>query len=126
MKICFPVETDNGLQSHVYGHFGSAPGFVVFDTESNDVEYINNKDASHEHGSCSPASALTGKEVDAVVVGGIGQGALMKLAMSGISVFRSKDRVILKDIESLAKSELEVLSLDMKTCSHGTHSCGGH
>ncbi len=31
MKICFPVEQHEGLESQVYGHFGSAPSFVVVD-----------------------------------------------------------------------------------------------
>ena len=29
MKMCFPVESDQGLESKVFGHFGSAPVFVV-------------------------------------------------------------------------------------------------
>ena len=32
MKVCFPTETLQGLDSRVYGHFGSAPGFVIVDT----------------------------------------------------------------------------------------------
>ena len=35
MKICFPVQNDNGIESTVYNHFGSAPVFVVFDTDTN-------------------------------------------------------------------------------------------
>ncbi|RME41495.1 MAG: diguanylate cyclase, partial [Deltaproteobacteria bacterium] len=37
MKVCFPVNNDQGLESEVYGHFGSAPAFVVVDTESHEV-----------------------------------------------------------------------------------------
>lgn len=36
MKICFPVSKVNGMESEVYGHFGSAPSFVVIDTEFNE------------------------------------------------------------------------------------------
>ena len=83
MKICFPTETLQGLQSPVYEHFGSAPGFVIVDTESKDVEEINNSDLHHAHGMCQPLKALGGRVVDAIAVGGIGMGALMKLAGSG-------------------------------------------
>ena len=44
MKICFPVESDKGLDSEVFGHFGSAPIFVVFDTETKSTDTINNQD----------------------------------------------------------------------------------
>ena len=33
MKVCFPVEKNEGINSVVYGHFGSAPAFVMVDTE---------------------------------------------------------------------------------------------
>ena len=32
MKVCFPVQKDEGIESQVYNHFGSAPVFIVVDT----------------------------------------------------------------------------------------------
>ncbi len=37
MKICFPVQENEGLGSRVYNHFGSAPMFIVVDTETDNV-----------------------------------------------------------------------------------------
>ena len=34
MNICIPITRDNGIQSPVSLHFGSAPLFMVVDTES--------------------------------------------------------------------------------------------
>ena len=34
MKICIPVETSSGMKSLVYGHFGSAPYFAIYDMET--------------------------------------------------------------------------------------------
>ncbi len=34
MNICIPVNEDKGLQSPVCAHFGSAPAFMIVDTES--------------------------------------------------------------------------------------------
>ena len=56
MKICVPVEVNNGLESRPFGHFGSAPMFVVCDLESGDLSTINNGDLGHEYG------AVTGRE----------------------------------------------------------------
>jgi len=123
MKVCFPVETNKGSESSVFGHFGSAPGFVLYDTDSSEFDFIDNKDVSHEHGACNPAAAVAGREVDAVVVGGIGQGALMKLNAGGIRVYRSKSGQVGRDISLLREDGLELLGADMKTCSHSGHSC---
>lgn len=66
MKICFPTINLEGLASQVYGHFGSAPGFVIVDTETQTVEEISNNDLHHDHGMCQPLRALGGREVDVV------------------------------------------------------------
>lgn len=123
MKVCFPVEENNGIESSVYGHFGSAPGFVMYDTDSEELDYIDNRDINHEHGACNPAAALAGRSIDAVVVGGIGQGALMRLMQNGIQVMRSGSGLISDDIKLYNSGDLESLTMNMKTCSHGSHSC---
>ena len=41
MKVCFPVNSNEGLNSMPYNHFGSAPEFVVWDGESNVVKRGN-------------------------------------------------------------------------------------
>ncbi len=123
MIVCFPVEENNGIDSKVYGHFGSAPGFVLYDTKTEELDFIDNKNMKHEHGACNPAAALAGREVDTVVVGGIGRGAIVKLSSGGISVAKSKSGVISDDVQAFINGELEMLSENMQTCSHGTHSC---
>ena len=82
MKIAFPTQFDHGLESPVFGHFGSAGYFLVVDDASGAVETIVNADRDHLHGQCQPLAALGGNKVDAVVVGGIGGGALQKLLSS--------------------------------------------
>ena len=79
MKIAFPVQTDEGMESQVYNHFGSASTFLVVDSESGATESVGNADLNHIHGQCQPLAALNGAVVDGIVVGGIGRGALNKL-----------------------------------------------
>ncbi|CAB5104325.1 hypothetical protein D3OALGA1CA_4754 [Olavius algarvensis associated proteobacterium Delta 3] len=71
MRIAFPTEADLGLDSPVFGHFGSAPNFIIIDCDTGDFETIGNTDLHHAHGQCEPLRALDGRTVDAVVVGGI-------------------------------------------------------
>ena len=125
MKLCIPVERNEGLESQVYGHFGSAPLFVVVDTETSAVLEIINRDLHHDHGACSPLKALGGVEVDAVVVGGIGAGALMGLNRAGLKVYQALGATIADNLAMLAKVALPELSAE-QVCgghSHG-HGCG--
>jgi predicted Fe-Mo cluster-binding NifX family protein len=118
MKICFAVEKDEGLESAVYGHFGSAPAFLIVDTESQHADAVSNRDMVHVHGACNPMMALGGREVDAVVVGGIGGGALTKLNAAGIRVYGSAAATIKGNLDLLLSNQLPELFLE--------HTCGGH
>lgn len=124
MKICFPVETDKGLESEIYGHFGSAPGFVTYDTDTQTTGFINNRNAVHEHGACNPAEALENSGVSAVIVGGIGQGAVMRLMSGGVAVYQAKTGLVKDDAGLFSQNKLTKLSRDMNLCGGGSHSCG--
>jgi predicted Fe-Mo cluster-binding NifX family protein len=118
MKVCFPVLENQGLESQVFGHFGSAPGFVVVDLITDEITAINNSDQIHEHGACNPVAGLGGHQVDAIVVGGIGGGALHKLNASGLRVFQAREGTIAENVVLFKADELpEYLP---------GHTCGGH
>ena len=118
MKVCFPVSENRGLESQVFGHFGSAPGFVVVDMTSGELTAIDNGDRVHEHGACNPVAGLGGHRVDAIVVGGIGGGALHKLNGAGLRVFQAQAGTISENVALFAAEELpEYLP---------GHTCGGH
>jgi predicted Fe-Mo cluster-binding NifX family protein len=118
LQICFPVEVDKGLESEVFGHFGSAPFFVVFDTQAKSVHTINNQDLGHVHGMCNPLKALNGKKVDAIVVGGIGAGAINKLNEMGIKVFKALNGSVEENLGFFETSTLTEMTVKQ--------ACGGH
>lgn len=119
MKIAFPTQENNGLESRIYGHFGSASYFVVVDTEKNSSEIIENPDRDHIHGQCQPLKALNGRRMDAVIVGGIGGGALRKLSMEGIKTYRAAEGTIRDNLELLNSGELPEFTLDQTCAGHG-------
>lgn len=123
MKVCFAVQKDEGMNSAVYGHFGSAPAFVVVDTEHQSIDTVNNKDMIHAHGACNPIMALGGQNVDAVIVGGIGGGALIKLNAAGIKVYGSMADTIKGNLDLLMANRLPELSRE-NTCAGHQGGCG--
>jgi len=118
MKVCFPVHKDEGLDSTVYNHFGSASVFVVIDTDTGERMTITNRDQHHAHGACNPMKALDQQRVDAIVVGGIGAGALTGLNRMGITVHRSQASTVGDNMAMFAARTLPELTL--QGC------CGGH
>ena len=117
MKVCFPVKINDGLNSIPYNHFGNAPEFIVCDLETNDIKTVGNGDLGHEHGKCQPMKALSGEVVDAVVVGGIGRGAIIRLNEMGIKVYKSIEGTVENNINALKNGNLVEFNIN-HTCNH--------
>ena len=118
MKIAFPTETDLGINSTVFGHFGSAPFFMVVDSRTRETESITNADLHHQHGQCQPLAALNGRPVDAVVVGGIGAGALRKLQAAGIRVYRGVEGSVSDNLVLILAGKLPEFDLSLTCAGH--------
>ena len=123
MNLCIPVTDDKGLQSPVSGHFGSAPSFMIVDSDTGVCRTVSNGDAHHSHGACQPLASLTGQGVDAVVVGGIGAGALSKLQAVGVRVFLSVQPTV-EAVVAAYKAGTLPLATPATACAHHRHdSC---
>ncbi|HNZ03720.1 MAG TPA: NifB/NifX family molybdenum-iron cluster-binding protein [Myxococcota bacterium] len=118
MKLCIPVTMDSGMDSPVSAHFGSAPMFMVVDTDSGDASAVNNNNQHHQHGMCQPLAALAGIEMDAIVVGGIGMGALSKLMSAGIKVYLAEHPTVGQTVDAYKRGVLGQVDPSM--------ACGGH
>ena len=119
MRICIPVEANKGENSIAYNLFGSAPFFLIFNLENMEIKVINNGDLDHAHGMCQPIKALGGEQVDAILVGGIGGGALVKLNNQGIKVYEVASGTALQNIELLKNNKLREFSLSNSCNQHG-------
>jgi predicted Fe-Mo cluster-binding NifX family protein len=118
MKVGFAVLASQGLESIVYDHFGSAPAFVIVDTELKQISTIDNSNANHVHGACNPVEALGGDSIDALVVGGIGAGAIMKLNTLGVKVYNAGAATVSENIALLKEDRLHELSMEDSCRSH--------
>lgn len=121
MKICIPTETNEGKEAEVYGHFGSAPYFTIYDTESNTVEIINNSNQHHSHGMCQPMAQLTGQKIDVVVCGGMGSRAVQKLNAGGIKTYKAVPGTVEGIAEQFIEGGLEEITVDNACTEHGCH-----
>jgi predicted Fe-Mo cluster-binding NifX family protein len=119
MKVGFAVQVNQGLDSVVYNHFGSAPAFVIVDTELKQVSSLDNTNAHHVHGACNPIMALGGNTIDAMVAGGIGAGAIRKLNAMGVRVYRAGAVTINENLALLNEDRLQEVSMNDSCREHG-------
>ena len=122
MKLCFPVLQDQGLESILYGHFASAPLFLVIDTDTGKSLNIPNCDETAPEAGCNPFKALINKNLDAVIVGGIGDGFLEMVNMMGYPVFQAQSVNVKDCVEHFCQNALDVVE---KQNSADEGRCGG-
>lgn len=121
MRICIPTETDAGKEARVYGHFGSAPYFTIYDTEKDDCETIDNSNQHHTHGTCHPMDTFGSKRIDAVVCAGMGVRAIKKLNEAGIKAYIASGATVQEIIKKYRANELEGLNLENACNQHRCH-----
>lgn len=117
MRIGFPVAYNLGLESGVHEHFGSAPLFLVVDTETLDFRALSGRNG-RRNGDCDSVSGMIAQECDGVAVGGIGSGALDHLVRAGVRVFQAPGLRIADAIALLRSDRLPELDPDAV--------CNGH
>ena len=123
MRYCFPIAKDQGLESKVFGHFGSAPLFLIVDAEAGSTELVEGPEHSAHHGGCMPVQRLAGHAFDALIVGGIGAGAIAKLQAIGKRVYLAQAHTIQENLDLLKGNALPECD-PMGACSDPGHAHG--
>jgi predicted Fe-Mo cluster-binding NifX family protein len=117
MRICIPTVDDRGLEAQPSDHFGSAPYFMIVDTDSGECDAITN--GGHGHGgSCTPLALLGPARIEAVACRGMGHGARAALENAGVQVLVAEGDRVGAIVEALRRGDLRRLSPDQ--------ACGGH
>jgi predicted Fe-Mo cluster-binding NifX family protein len=116
MTVCIPVAADQGRQSRLFPHFGSAPMFAIIDTETTELSFVEKP--CGPHGTCAPVDILAQKHVNTVIVGGIGGGAIHRLRDIGATVYLGRDGTIETLTQELKNGNLSLID--------ESDACGGH
>ncbi len=124
MSVAVACESEAGLQGGVCQHFGHTPFFAVVTVADGKVGQAKLV-ASPGHGEgCSMPSFVATLGVQAVIVGGIGGGAVNRLQSLGIKVHGGATGSAGHALESFAAGALAEGSTG---CSgHEGQGCSGH
>lgn len=128
MIVCMPVTHNQlGLKETVFSHFGSAPFFAMFDTESRSLRIVANDNHHHGHGACQPVQWLKNDNVGAVLTAGMGRRAVEMFNQAGIDVWLHSHGTVEEAIALFEQNRLQKIDPATACGGHGHHECGhGH
>ncbi len=114
MKICQPVEKDQGVDNALHGHFATSPRFIIYDNKDDEMRSFESsvEKSEDDENECRHADFLNEQQVNIAIVGGIGRCGLEKLQKLGIKVFQAVSQNVESNIEAYTKGELKELNLD--------------
>ena len=129
MKICIPTKDERGMESELFGHFGSAPFFTVVDSESGEVEIRQNDNTHHGRGGCHPMRQFGSQSVDAVVCQGMGRRAVASLTEAGVRVLvmnQGAEHTVQDIVVAAREQRLQPFSEQDACQGHGHGQGHGH
>ncbi len=123
MKIAVTCENNC-----VFQHFGHTPEFAVFETLPGKI-ISECRLATGENGHGALATLLASENIDLLICGGIGGGAINALTKAGIEVVGGASGNVREVAEAFVNGSLQVRS-DFHCNHHHNddegHSCGNH
>ena len=90
MRVCVPSFLPGGLDAPVSEHFGHCEVFTIIDVEDDEIVKawpLSNDDEGQEHTCAVPIQKVASEGVEHMIVGGIGQGALVGFSQENIKVY---------------------------------------
>lgn len=128
-RIAVPSNNPGGIDGERSDHFGHCDLFTVVDINDGEivqVETVANID--HGAGGCMmPIKLLKDRNVDAIVVGGIGARPLQGFSDVGIDVFfasQQKYRIVKDAVNGMLKDQLTLMEPSQACQNHG--KCHDH
>lgn len=134
MNICFPVSTNSGLENTIYGHFASAPFFMLVDTNTGLSSFVPNCDSKTPFAGCNPFSALRSQQLDGIITGGIGDASVELMNLCGFKVYKACSDSVPENIALFTDGKLPEIEVQQSqlegrcssgesgaTCNHHDH-----
>ena len=122
MLACIPTGGNAGQDDVVYDHFGSAPYFTLYNSETDEVQVVENRNAHHAHGTCHPMNHLAKFRIDAVVCSGMGMRAIHALNSEGIKIYDSESKKVSEVMEKIKAGSLVEMDPSRACRGHGQHT----
>jgi len=108
MKIAVTASGNNGLDANVDVRFGRAPYFAIVDTDTMDVNTIDNQGSGASHGAgVRAAQIISDQGVDGVISGNFGPKAFSGLQAANVKLYSFKSGTVEDAINALKNDDIE-------------------
>ena len=100
MRLLIPVNQDNGKESTVCDHFGHAPFFIIYDTDTKSMSSFENK-LDHSNDKSSPVDQIMVHNIDMLYTMGVGQRAIDLFKEKNVRLKTGKYQTVKDIIENI-------------------------
>lgn len=109
MKIAIPVD-DKSMETNVCQSFGRAPYFLIYDTDSQESEFIDNSAAASRGGAgIKAAQTMVDNRVDALLTPRCGENASEVLNSAHIKIYKTTEAAVTNSIKAFINEQLSLL-----------------
>lgn len=119
MKVGVPTLGNSGIEERVSPHFGRAPTFTIFDTETGEVRVVPNT-SRHAGGMGHAPEQLAGSGVRVMLCSGLGPRAIGMFEQFGIEVFVGAEGTVKEALEKWRSRGLREAT-DKDACEQHRH-----
>jgi len=126
MLACIPTRGNAGIADRVNEHFGSAPYFTLYDSSTEEIKIVENRNAHHSHGTCHPMNQLTRYHIDCVVCTGMGRRAIEALTSEGVRVYQARSDKVGDVIAKVKTGDLVLIDPARACRGQGQRAACGH
>lgn len=119
MRVAIPAESKSGLESPVSAHFGRCPVFILVDMEGGLITAVDEVDNPF-YGSHAPGQVpafIKSQGADVILVGGMGQRALVYFDQYSIEAVRSAGRSVRQALQGFLEGRME----EVEPCAQSLH-----
>lgn len=110
MKIAIPVD-NKSLCAGVCASFGRSPYFLIYDTESNEAEFIENTAAKTTGGAgIKAAQIIADNKAGVLLTPRLGENAAGVVKSADIEIYKSVDGSVQDNINAYTNGKLSLLS----------------
>ena len=114
MKLCIPSLGERGLDEQVGEHFGRVPFYTLYDTNSKEVELLENT-STHMGGAGYPTELIAKAGANTMICGGLGGRAIQMFEEMGIMVYVGARGTVKEAIQLWENGTLEAAT-DENAC----------
>lgn len=118
MKIAIPVD-DNSMETGICISFGRTPWFLIYDTDTEASEFVDNSAAASQGGAgIKAAQIIIDKKAEALLTPRCGENAAEVFNAANVKIFKTKNLGLKENLKAFKHGELPLLD-EIHTGFHG-------